>query len=188
MEAPPIAPSSLNNTLQYITNTWSVLTRTHKNLLSAVQDEKAQHKPGNPWPLYISKKGKNLYVPTTNTTLENKEKIENDLRETLGDSYSQIEVVQLSEHDELKSSHFSNEHGLLYLPEPYVVPGGRFNEVTIFPTNSTISPHYWKHSFLSPPTFIPLTHFRCTDGTHISSTSGTNKFTLKILIFQLITL
>lgn len=41
----------------------------------------------------------------------------------------QIEIRQLSNDEEMRNKQFTHEHGLLYLPNPYIVPGGRFNEV-----------------------------------------------------------
>ena len=121
-----ISPNSLNATLNYIDNTWSVLTRSHKHILAAVQDEKAQHTPGTKWPLYISQK-------------ESKENVEKLLASELtAEQYNQIEVVQLENAADGKSLSFPKEHGLLYLPKPYIVPGGRFNEVINFRNSNRI--------------------------------------------------
>jgi alpha,alpha-trehalase len=63
--------------------------------------------------------------------LEDKAKVEEQLRMTLvPNEANQIEVIQLTNEDMERNS-FKRQHGLLYLPKPYVVPGGRFNEVII---------------------------------------------------------
>lgn len=44
-----IPPNSLNKALDYIARTWGTLTRSHKDLLAAVQDQKAKHNPSEKW-------------------------------------------------------------------------------------------------------------------------------------------
>ncbi len=91
--------------LGYIKDGWRTLTRTHKDLVAAAEDPKLTH--GAPWLVYAP---------------------EGDLeaagalvRSALGEKSGQIEVRALTGE--------VTEPGLLYLPNPYVVPGGRFNEM-----------------------------------------------------------
>ncbi len=90
----------------YIHQTWHTLTRTNKQLASAAVDPKFPVPAGGPWPVYISRQ-------------ENLKDVQQLLR-----ADRKIEVLQLPE--DLSRLH---RQGLLYLPFPYVVPGGRFNEM-----------------------------------------------------------
>lgn len=96
----------------YIKETWKTLYRSPKHLLQAVQDTKIDHPHGTPWLLYISPQ-------------EDKSKIEQHLQSLLSvEEWEQINLQVLP----VEVEHIEN-HGLLYLPHPYVVPGGRFNEM-----------------------------------------------------------
>lgn len=98
--------------LTYIKETWSVLTRSNSNLAKAVPDPKFKPEPDGRWP---------LYVPKTAKTQE----IEDALRREMPPAgFKTIDILPLpSDLSNLKAQ------GLLYLPKPYVVPGGRFNEM-----------------------------------------------------------
>jgi alpha,alpha-trehalase len=97
---------------QYITRTWTILTRSTRDLPQAARDPKLHRDPTLPSPVYVSPR-------------EDRSAVEEHLRLELGlDELRSIELRALPEHpDEIR------EHGLLYLPYPYVVPGGRFNEM-----------------------------------------------------------
>ncbi len=96
----------------YIKRTWKTLYRSQKHLVQAVQDPKVEHTPGNPWILYISAQ-------------EDQLKIEQHLQKILSvEEWAQIDLRVLP----VEVEHIE-EHGLLYLPHSYVVPGGRFNEM-----------------------------------------------------------
>lgn len=102
----------VGNTLAYIDKAWNELTRTIKDIPIAVQDVKVPHDPGKPWALYIS-------------NLEDSANIQTILAQTLAPSeLSMIEIRTIPDDPEK-----IEEHGLLFLPYPYVVPGGRFNEM-----------------------------------------------------------
>ena len=107
-QAPSQKPRSI---LDYIDHTWSVLTRSNHDLALAAPDPKFPEAHG-PWPVYISR-------------TENLQRIETQLREEMraGD-FRKIQLRMLPE-DTTKIT----EGDLLYLPRPYVVPGGRFNEM-----------------------------------------------------------
>jgi len=94
----------------YISTTWDNLTRDLSHPLGATADVKVGD-GGNPNTLlYISER-------------EDPEKVLTEIRGKVGDRADGIEIRRLPpEHSAI------TEHGLLYLPGPYVVPGGRFNE------------------------------------------------------------
>ena len=96
----------------YIKDTWQTLTRTEKDLLIAAQDTKIEHESDRTWLIYIS--------PHEDIT-----KIQHHLQQVLTpEEWQKLELRVLpAEVDSIE------EHGLLYLPYPYVVPGGRFNEM-----------------------------------------------------------
>jgi alpha,alpha-trehalase len=113
-----LSPASTLNVPQvtpvraYIKDSWQTLSRSLSHVLEAAQDEKIEHTPGTPWPLYISPQEDRLTV-------------EQALRAVLSPGeFEQIELRELPADLE----HIT-EHGLLYLPHDYVVPGGRFNEM-----------------------------------------------------------
>ena len=96
----------------YIKDTWSTLTRSNKQLATAAADPKFQPSGDGRWPVYVSRS-------------ENLKAVGEKLRGELpAADFQKIEIRQLPE-DISKLS----QQGLLYLPYPYVVPGGRFNEM-----------------------------------------------------------
>lgn len=102
----------LGRVRDYIKKSWTTLSRSNKDLLQALPDPKMPRKPGEPWLLYIA--------PT-----ENKARVDAELRGVLGDDAMKRVEIRVLPKDVLSI----REHGLLYLPRPYVVPGGRFNEM-----------------------------------------------------------
>jgi len=98
--------------LTYIKNTWAVLTRTNANLAKAVPDPKFKPEADGRWPVYIPRS-------------EDVQLVDEGLRREMpADGFKTIDIETLpADLDSLKSQ------GLLYLPKPYVVPGGRFNEM-----------------------------------------------------------
>ena len=96
----------------YIQNAWTSLSRSNRDILASVVDPKINPPPPPPWPIYISEK-------------EQRSKIESEFKQLLSpEEFKKIEIRTLPpEADKIKT------HGLLYLPHPYVVPGGRFNEM-----------------------------------------------------------
>ncbi len=93
----------------YIDRTWIVLLRSNATLLKSAVDSK------------VGQSGRVvLYVPRS----EDPDKIAARLRSELTPSeYPEVSVRPLPERGE------PAEPGLLYLPNPYIVPGGRFNEM-----------------------------------------------------------
>jgi alpha,alpha-trehalase len=102
----------LGRVREYIKTSWQTLSRSNRDLLKALPDPKLPRKPGEPWPLYIA-------------AGEERARIKSELRDALGQrSMKDVEIRILpADISSLR------EHGLLYLPRPYVVPGGRFNEM-----------------------------------------------------------
>jgi alpha,alpha-trehalase len=78
----------------------------------AAIDPKRPHTAGAPWPVYLPRDA-------------DTRRIEADLAAALSPrARATIELRRLPQsHDDLP------DHGLLFLPRPYVVPGGRFNEM-----------------------------------------------------------
>jgi alpha,alpha-trehalase len=96
----------------YIKKSWTTLSRSNRDLPKALPDPKMPRKPGEPWLLYIAPG-------------ESRSRVRSDLEQVLdAAAMKQIEIRTLP-RDALSI----REHGLLYLPHPYVVPGGRFNEM-----------------------------------------------------------
>jgi alpha,alpha-trehalase len=102
----------LGRVRQYIKNSWTTLSRSNRDLLAALPDPKLPRKPGEPWLLYIA-------------STEQNTRVESELRGTLGEDAMKRVAVRTLPADVLSI----RDHGLLYLPRPYVVPGGRFNEM-----------------------------------------------------------
>ncbi len=95
----------------YIKNAWATLRRSHKDLLAAAPDPKVDHEEGTPWVIYVP----------GNADLG---AIETQLRSELG-----AEDAEKIKIERLPADGPVHPQGLLYLPRPYVVPGGRFNEM-----------------------------------------------------------
>jgi alpha,alpha-trehalase len=108
-QVPASKPSSI---LDYIQRTWKVLTRSNKDLAVAAVDPKFRPGAGGRWPVYIPPH-------------ENLAAIQDAVRKALPPAaFQKIAIRRLPE--DLKAP---STPGLLYLPKPYVVPGGRFNEM-----------------------------------------------------------
>ena len=96
----------------HIRRAWADLTRTSADVRKAAEDPKLSLPAGSRWPVYVSRR-------------EDRDRVERELSEAVGrEAWARIDLRVLPERPfEVK------EHGLLYLPRPYVVPGGRFNEM-----------------------------------------------------------
>jgi alpha,alpha-trehalase len=106
--------AQLREIRRYIKRSWTTLRRDNSTPIKSAVDPKVRPKVGQAGRLilYISPK-------------ENMARIASQLRRSLSPAqFSRVEIRALPEDPkEIK------EHGLLYLPHPYVVPGGRFNEM-----------------------------------------------------------
>ena len=107
---PPSA--QLQQVRQYIKRTWSVLTRSTRDLPKAAPDPKIRRDAGEPSAVYVAAD-------------EDRADVERQLRGALSaEEFQKIELRTLPDRlGDIRG------HGLLYLPHPYVVPGGRFNEM-----------------------------------------------------------
>jgi alpha,alpha-trehalase len=106
------SPAQLQSIRTYIKDGWHNLMRSNSRLAQAAIDPKFPPPAGGRWPVYI--------CPTEDTG-----RVGESLRTAMspGD-FASIELPKLpADEREIK------QQGLLYLPHPYVVPGGRFNEM-----------------------------------------------------------
>jgi alpha,alpha-trehalase len=104
VQSPPIT--------DYILQGWAILTRSNKNLATAAIDPKFRVGSHGRWPVYVGR-------------TEDVNQIEHEVRAQMpAEDFRKIEVRRLPQ--EISQI---PEQGLLYLPKPYVVPGGRFNEM-----------------------------------------------------------
>lgn len=105
----PKPQSNMQEVNRYIEQTWSVLTRDNTNLLLANTDEKL---PDTNSIIYLSQE-ENL------TAIKNK----------VTRNWPEWKKKQVTFKHLPRDISAIEQHGLLYLPYPYIVPGGRFNEM-----------------------------------------------------------
>jgi alpha,alpha-trehalase len=98
--------------LEYIASTWTVLTRSNRTLAKAAVDPKFHAAPDGRWTVYVPPR-------------EDLNRISAQLRGEMGTAgFGSINLRLLpADPSQIR------DQGLLYLPKPYVVPGGRFNEM-----------------------------------------------------------
>ena len=107
------SPAQSDSILDYFKQTWSVLTRSNRDLANAAVDPKFTPLPDGRWPVYVAR-GDDL------------QKIEKGLRQ---------EMPAADFQEDRNSSSFRktcrqfDEQRAALSPRPYVVPGGRFNEM-----------------------------------------------------------
>ena len=105
------SPERIQEVRAYIKQAWTTLTRSVRDLPAAAPDPKLKTHRGA-WPVYVSAR-------------EDRTRVEAALARQLDAAgRRQIELRTLPADPSA-----IREHGLLYLPKPYVVPGGRFNEM-----------------------------------------------------------
>jgi alpha,alpha-trehalase len=104
--APAPAPRPI---LDYIKQTWTTLTRSNRTIAMAAVDPKSAPGRDGRWPVYLP-------------AGENRIAVEAALRRQLSPADLGKVVIRTLSPEE-------GNQGLLYLPNPYVVPGGRFNEM-----------------------------------------------------------
>jgi alpha,alpha-trehalase len=97
---------------EYIQQAWKDMTRSHQNLATAAVDPKFPTPSDGRWPVYVASD-------------ENLRGIGVGLRLEMPAADMQKIDLRPLPPDPLQIP----EQGLLYLPKPYVVPGGRFNEM-----------------------------------------------------------
>src|SRR5712664_4059239 len=111
-QAPFPSAERIKSVRAYIKQTWHTLTRSARDLPKAAPDPKIRRAQDEPAPVYLAAD-------------ESRTETEQALRAVLSaEDLRHIELRTLPERpDRIR------EHGLLYLPYSYVVPGGRFNEM-----------------------------------------------------------
>jgi alpha,alpha-trehalase len=104
--------AELQSVRSYIKRSWRTLMRSNARLADAAVDPKFPRAAASRWPIYVSRK-------------ENIKQIEQTLKSQMSAAdFEKLEIRQLPDDPGEIS-----DQGLLYLPYPYVVPGGRFNEM-----------------------------------------------------------
>ncbi len=107
-----LAASDLSEARFYIKHSWTMLRRSNATLIQSAEDSKVN-----------STDSVTLYIPSS----EDPQKILARLRRGLAPAaLKKVKVLQLKPGETFSEP---QQQGLLYLPEPYVVPGGRFNEM-----------------------------------------------------------
>jgi alpha,alpha-trehalase len=97
---------------QYIAKAWKDLTRSNKQLARSAVDPKFHLAADPPWPVYIAA-----------------DEDEAHLTQLLKNEMPAADFEKLKFSVLAANGVPPREPGLLYLPRPYVVPGGRFNEM-----------------------------------------------------------
>jgi len=111
-QADRATPAQLQAIRDYIKQSWHTLERSNAKLADAAVDPKFKTSAGSRWPVYVSRQ-------------ENLNEVEAKLRKAMpATEFAKIELRRLPD----KPGEITQQ-GLLYLPDPYVVPGGRFNEM-----------------------------------------------------------
>jgi alpha,alpha-trehalase len=107
----PDAPL-LDEVRAYIDRTWSTLTRSLADLPAAAHDPKFARGGARAWP---------VYVPREESMAAVRARVDAALPAA---QRRHVQLLPLPAR-----ARDIRQHGLLYLPHPYVVPGGRFNEM-----------------------------------------------------------
>ncbi len=106
------APAEMARLREYIKTSWTTLTRSVKDLPAAAPDPKLHLAKGERWPVYLPAR-------------EDRARVQAELAAGLTPGQlASLELLPLP-----ADARSITRHGLLYLPHPYVVPGGRFNEM-----------------------------------------------------------
>src|SRR5262249_48605505 len=106
------SPERIQAVRAYIKKAWTTLTRSARDLPKAALHPKMKRAEGQPSPVYLSPR-------------EDRARVAAELKSQLApEELAKIELRPLP-----ADPGTITDHGLLYLPHPYVVPGGRFNEM-----------------------------------------------------------
>ncbi|MCM3901227.1 MAG: hypothetical protein ND866_05950 [Pyrinomonadaceae bacterium] len=105
--------AQLEAACRYIKEGWGTLMRSNAQMAEAAVDPKFATSNITRWKVYVS-------------VQENLARVEQELRGQMKpEDFAHIEICRLPQ----SLAGALQEPGLLYLPHPYVVPGGRFNEM-----------------------------------------------------------
>ncbi|MCX5787714.1 MAG: trehalase family glycosidase [Elusimicrobia bacterium] len=104
------APAQLEAIRAYIHGAWDTLTRSNASLALAAADPKLQAKGAEPV----------VYLPADEDPVAVRARLKAEMRP---DDWARIDLRVLPD------GRADAPAGLLYVPKPYVVPGGRFNEL-----------------------------------------------------------
>jgi alpha,alpha-trehalase len=111
--ADALAPARLAPVRAYIARGWGVLTRSNRDLPEAALDPKFPLPPGTPHPVYLAPGEDQTAIARALTAVLSPARLRTiALRPLPPEAPATVDPP-----------------GLLYLPLPYVVPGGRFNEM-----------------------------------------------------------
>ena len=111
--SPTANEAQLEAARRYIKEGWGTLTRSNAQLAEAAVDPKFATSNITRWKVYVSLQ-------------EDLARVEQELRAQMKpEDFAHIEICRLPQ----SLAGALQEPGLLYLPHPYVVPGGRFNEM-----------------------------------------------------------
>ena len=106
------SPAQLDELRAYIKQGWTTLRRSNRQLAESAADPKFRPQTDGRWPVYVSQ-------------LEKLDAVKDKLRAVVPPAdFNEIVILQLP-----KEPGSITLPGLLYLPQAYVVPGGRFNEM-----------------------------------------------------------
>ena len=111
--AAALTPARLAPVRAYIRLAWQTLTRSNRQLPEAARDPKFVLPAGQPWPVYLAAD-------------EDPAPVTRALAEVLTPARQALLVLRPLP---ARAPAAVDPPGLLYLPHPYVVPGGRFNEM-----------------------------------------------------------
>ena len=98
---------------KYISKMWKTLTRSYADIAKSANDPKTRHGSAYSKPM--------ICVPKTDDFDQAYKNIKDHTPKSL---FKNLDIVPLN-----KNHHHTDPDAMLYLPNPYVVPGGRFNEM-----------------------------------------------------------
>jgi alpha,alpha-trehalase len=110
--ADALSPARVAAVRAYIKNAWTTLSRSTRDLAKAAPDPKFPRPSGQPWPVYLPVE-------------EDRARVQSELKATM----TPEDLAKIELHTLPAGGAMPADPGLLYLPKPYVVPGGRFNEM-----------------------------------------------------------
>lgn len=131
-DVPQVTPPTQAEAIKladYIRNKWAELTRHHESLyMGMLDDDKVPMRDGARPVLYVSRHEDEKAVRNYLRELRKAVVVRVNNGEFKGFTETTIPELDLRVLPSDYSAIKKDRHGLLYLPHPYVVPGGRFNE------------------------------------------------------------